>query len=190
MNKVQKKILLNIARLSINLYITEKKKLIIDERNYPDPDLWEDEGSFVTLTMGGNLRGCIGTIIPVRPLILDVAENAVNAAVNDYRFYPLTTAELSLINIEISVLTVPQALRFIGVKDLFSKVKRGIDGVIIRNGVFQSTFLPQVWKELPDKKEFFVHLCLKAGMNDNCYLNPNLEVYTYQVEAFSEKNFE
>ncbi len=190
MNTEQKKILLKVARLSIKNYLESSKLLIIKRENYPDPQLWEERGTFVTLTIYDNLRGCIGTIIPVRPLIIDVAENAVNAAFRDPRFYPLTQKEFPLIEIEVSILTVPKPLEFKNIRELFEKIRPGIDGVIIRNGPFQATFLPQVWKEIPDKETFFRDLCLKAGMSGDCFTNPSLEVYTYQVEAFSEKEFE
>ena len=189
MNKEQRKILLSVARSSIETFLKYSKNPLITKEDYPDEKLWEESGTFVTLTIKGNLRGCIGTIIPVRPLIVDVSENAINAAFRDPRFYPLSEKELPLIEIEVSILTVPKPLNYTDVNDLFSKIKPGIHGVIIRNGPFQATFLPQVWEELPDKKAFFSNLCLKAGMRSDCFLNPSLEVYTYKVEAFSEKEF-
>lgn len=189
MNNIQRKTLLKVARLSIKTYLETKENPLIKRENYPDPNLWEERGSFVTLTIREKLRGCIGTIIPVNPLIIDVSKNAINAAFRDPRFYPLTLEELPLIEIEVSILTIPKMLEFTDANGLLRKIRPGIDGVIIRNGPFQATFLPQVWKELPDKKNFFANLCLKAGMSSDCFLDSTLEVYTYQVEAFSEKDF-
>ena len=128
-------------------------------------------------------------IIPYEPLIVDVAKNAVNAAFRDPSFYPLTKEEFPFINIEVSVLTYPKKLNFNGVHDLFAKIRRYEDGVIIKRGFYQATYLPQVWKDIPDKEQFFRTLCLKAGMESECFKDPRLEVFTYRVEAFSEKEF-
>ncbi|MBN1626917.1 MAG: AMMECR1 domain-containing protein, partial [Deltaproteobacteria bacterium] len=80
----------------------------------------------------------------------------------------------------------PRPLEYSGADDLLKKIRSDVDGVIIKKGYYQATFLPQVWEQLPDKKEFFTHLCLKAGMDGNEWKKGNLEVYTYQVQAFEE----
>ena len=183
----EKKALLHIARTAIATYLDEGIEFIPRREDFPYEVLWEERGSFVTLTINGNLRGCIGSIIPHQPLAVDVAKNAVNAAFRDPRFYPLSPEEFELINIEVSVLTYPEKLEFYDVKDLFSKIKKYEDGVIIKRGFYQATYLPQVWKDIPDKEEFFRTLCLKAGMESDCLKDPRLEVYTYKVEAFSEE---
>ena len=89
-------------------------------------------------------------------------------------------------HIEISILTEPKSLVYTGGKDLLNKLRPGVDGVIIKKGFHQSTFLPQVWEQLPDKKEFLNHLCLKAGLSGNAWEKGDLEVSTYQVQAFEE----
>jgi len=104
----QKITLLKIARKTIELYLEERKKLKVSQDDYSDKEFWEEKGTFVTITENGDLRGCIGTIYPVRPLILDIIDNSINAAFRDPRFYPLEKEELPLINIEISVLSVPE----------------------------------------------------------------------------------
>ncbi len=182
-------LLLKIARSSIRFYLENHREPFISRKEYPDEFLWKKRGTFVTLTEDGNLRGCIGSILPVNPLILDVSQNAINAAFRDPRFYPITREELPGINIEVSVLTVPQKLEYKNPDDLLSKIRPFKDGIIIKQGPFQATFLPQVWEELPDKEEFLSHLCLKAGLPGNCYLNGKIEVYRYEVEAFSEEEF-
>ncbi len=187
MNLQEKKALLYIARAAIATYLSEGIEFVPDKKSFPYERLWEKRGSFVTLTIHGNLRGCIGSIIPHQPLAVDVAKNAVNAAFRDPRFYPLSREEFELVNIEVSVLTYPKRLEFYGADDLFSKIKKYEDGVIIKRGFYQATYLPQVWKDIPDKKEFFRTLCLKAGMEPDCFKDPHLEVYTYRVEAFSEE---
>jgi len=184
-----KKNLLKVARDAIKNYLDHKEKIVVSEDDFPDPEFWEDRGTFVTLTINGKLRGCIGTIVPVRPLILDVIDNAINAAFRDPRFYPLVREEFSTVNIELSILTVPIQLKFSSSVELLKKVRPNIDGVIIRRGPYQATFLPQVWNELPDREAFFKHLCLKAGLNEDCFQMGGLEVHIYQVESFSEEEF-
>ncbi|MEA3314060.1 MAG: AmmeMemoRadiSam system protein A [Caldisericota bacterium] len=184
-----KKDLLKVARDAIKNYLDRKEKIVVSEDDFPDPESWEDRGTFVTLTINGKLRGCIGTIVPVRPLILDVIDNAINAAFRDPRFYPLAREEFFIVNIELSILTIPTQLKFSSSKELLNKVRPNIDGVIIRRGPYQATFLPQVWDELPDKEAFFKHLCLKAGLSEDCFQMDGLEVYIYHVDSFPEEDF-
>ncbi len=189
MNDIQKKTLLDISRKSIKYYLDAKKKIYPSKNELKENELFEERGTFVTLTINKELRGCIGSILPVKPLIFDVIDNSINAAFRDPRFYPLTAKEFEKILIEISILTVPKKIQFSNVDELFSKISAKKDGVIIRSGFYQATFLPQVWDELPSKENFFKQLCLKAGLSIDCYKMKNLEVETYKVEAFSEKEF-
>ena len=146
----------------------------------------EKQGCFVTLHKGGNLRGCIGTIEPVRSLLENVEENAVNAAFQDPRFPPLKPEELDQVEIEISVLTRPEKLEFSDYNDLISKLKSGVHGVILSKGWHRSTFLPQVWDQLPDPVTFLEHLCRKGGMAADCWKEGDIQVEVYEVEHFSE----
>ena len=146
----------------------------------------ERRGTFVTLTIDGSLRGCIGHIIPQESLIEGIRVNAINAAFKDPRFSPLSKKEWEKVKIEISILTDPQALAYSDADDLLKKLRPGIDGTIIKKGLCQATFLPQVWEQLPDSKEFLRHLCVKAGLDRDAWKKENLEVSTYQVQAFEE----
>lgn len=143
-------------------------------------------GTFVTLTIHGSLRGCIGHIVPQESLIEGIRENAINAAFRDPRFRPVSRNEWENVKIEISILTDPKPLSCADAKDLLKKLRPGIDGVIIKKGYYQSTFLPQVWEQLPNKEEFLTHLCLKAGLDGDAWREGDLEVSTYQVQAFEE----
>lgn len=143
-------------------------------------------GTFVTLTIDGRLRGCIGNLAPDRTITEGVADNAINAAFHDPRFSPLTHSEFKKIQIEVSLLSEPQPLEFTDADDLLSKIRPGIDGLIIRKGIYSSTFLPQVWDQLPDKHSFLDHLCMKAGLPANEWQKPGLKVFTYQVQYFEE----
>jgi AmmeMemoRadiSam system protein A len=146
----------------------------------------EKRGTFVTLTIDGGLRGCIGHITPQESLLEGIKVNAINAAFRDPRFRPLSRKEWERVKIEISILTAPKALTYSNAEDLLDKLRPGIDGVIIKKGFHQATFLPQVWEQLPDKKEFLNHLCMKAGLEKDAWKQEKLEVSTYQVQAFEE----
>jgi len=151
------------------------------------PSLKEKRGTFVTITIDGQLRGCIGHILPVTSIIEGVKENAINAAFRDPRFPPLSRDEFDRIKIEVSVLTFPVPLQYKDAQDLLNKLRPNVDGVIIKKGFHQATFLPQVWEQLPEKKEFLTHLCLKAGLEPDAWKQGSLEVQTYQVQAFHEE---
>jgi AmmeMemoRadiSam system protein A len=126
--------------------------------------LQESGACFVTLTQQGQLRGCIGTLEARRSLIVDVKANAVSAAMHDPRFKPLTVAELTVTAIEVSVLSPMQALRFDSEADALAQLRPGIDGVVLEFDRYRSTFLPQVWEQLPKVSEFMAHLKHKAGL--------------------------
>ena len=126
--------------------------------------VFEEYGaSFVTLELDGILRGCIGSIIAHRPLIQDLIKNAHAAAFSDPRFPALTLNEYNKISISISLLSKP-----------------AIDGLIIRDGNYQSVFLPDVWEQLPDKKEFLEQLKLKAGLPKD-YFSESLEAFKFKT---------
>ena len=148
----------------------------------------EPGAAFVTLNLktDGALRGCIGSIMPHRPLGEDIIKNAIQAAVRDPRFAPVDSRELPDIALEVSVLTTPKTLHYWNATNLLSKIRPGIDGVIIYRDHHQATFLPSVWEQLPDKTQFMQHLCAKAGLPPDAYLEGNLEVMTYQAEICRE----
>jgi len=179
------KYLLSVARKTI-------EQRLLDQRQ-PDADadlsakFHEKRGTFVTLTKKGHLRGCIGHIIPQESLIDGIRVNAVNAAFRDPRFPPLTNNEWNQVKIEVSILTDPKPLSYSDAHDLLDKLRPHVDGVIIKRGYHQATFLPQVWEQLPEKEKFLAHLCLKAGMREDAWKDGDLEVSVYQVQAFEEE---
>lgn len=176
-----KSYLLRLARNSLNVAV--HKKNVVDTSKIPEV-LKDHRGCFVTLTSKGDLRGCIGYIEPIRPLYQAVIENAENAALKDPRFPPVTANELAGIKVEVSVLTKPQPLSFSSPDELLEKLIPGVHGVILRKGSFQSTYLPQVWEQLPDKTKFLEYLSLKAGMPRDGWKTSEVRVYT--AEHFSE----
>ena len=184
------KILPKLARLSM-LEEFENKKLI-NKKEWIEkyPFLAEKGACFVTLKLknrpkGNNLRGCIGSILPHRSLINDVLQNAKAAAFSDPRFLPLKEKEMEEVEIEISILTLPQKLEYEDTNDLRSKIRPGVDGVILQLANYQATFLPSVWEEIPNFDLFFSHLCLKAGLSGDC-LQYHPVIYTYQAIKVEE----
>ncbi len=180
-------VLIALARKTIAEHIGLEVDLPTDfSTKLEDKVFQERRGTFVTLTIDSRLRGCIGNLAPDRTLLEGVRDNAINAAFHDPRFSPLTESEFQKIRIEVSLLSAPQPLTFADADDLLAKIRPGVDGLIIRKGIYSATFLPQVWDQLPDKRSFLEHLCMKAGLPANEWQKPGLKVFTYQVQYFEE----
>lgn len=145
------------------------------------------QGTFVTIEIHGALRGCIGNLVSDETIVDGVRRNAINAAFHDSRFQPLGVEEFPEIDIAVSVLTPPRPLSYSDGDDLAHKLRGGIDGVILRQGPYGATFLPQVWEQLPDPAEFLGHLCRKAMLPADAWRTGRLDVSVYQVQYFSEK---
>ncbi len=180
------KYLLSLARRTIENRLFNRNESQ-SESGFESGRLMEERGTFVTLNINGALRGCIGTIIPREGLIDSIRSNSIDSAFHDPRFRPMTTDEWKRVKIEISILTEPVLLQYSSAADLLDKLRPGIDGVILKKGPFQATFLPQVWDQLPEKREFLNHLCSKAGLSANEWKKGDITVYIYQVQAFEEK---
>jgi AmmeMemoRadiSam system protein A len=144
-------------------------------------------GTFVTLTKGGELRGCIGHLTGIVEVRRSVRQNAVNAGFHDPRFAPLTAMEVPYVAIEISILTEPQPLDYTDAQDLIRRLRPQVDGVILSRKGASATFLPQVWQQLPKPEIFLGQLCLKAGLAAKSWQAGDLEVSTYQVQSFDEQ---
>jgi AmmeMemoRadiSam system protein A len=183
----EKQILLQLAREAVECGVTGRILPILDQ-NSLSPNLIEYGSSFVTLTIHTELRGCIGSLEAHQPLVDDVREHAIAAALQDPRFPPVQPAELGSIHLEISRLTTPQALEYSSSDDLIKKLKPHVDGVILQNGHRRATFLPQVWEKLPDPVQFLEHLCQKMGMDASAWRHIPMQVFVYQAEDFGEEN--
>lgn len=177
--------LLKLARESITKAVLRQPLpgIAIDSLS---PALSQPGASFVTLTIEGDLRGCIGSLEAHQSLAVDVQERAVQAALEDYRFPPLSAEEIDLVNIEISRLTQPVPLKYENPEDLPGLLKPNEDGVILQQGLRRATFLPQVWDQLPNPEDFLSHLCAKMGASPNLWCNTMLQVGIYHVEEFHE----
>jgi len=178
-------ILLQLARQALDDGVHGKPsiKLIIDEYTLR---LRENGASFVTLTERSSLRGCIGALEAYQPLVEDVREHAIAAALHDYRFPPVNPDELPAIMIEISCLTPAQRYEYSQPEELLRTIRPGIDGVVIKDGMRRATFLPQVWQKIPEPEIFISMLCQKMGAPSDLWQRKKLEVFTYQVEEFHE----
>jgi len=190
----QGKILLNIARKNIISYLDNDKMLDIngdDDIDLSTNNRWLNEKGavFVTLNLSKSLKGCIGSLVAYRSLIEDVLEHSYNAAFKDTRFSPVTKKNMRNIEVEISVLSEKKELKYSDFNDLKNKIKPFIDGVYLTYGPYSSTFLPQVWEQLPDFDQFMNHLCNKAGLALDIFSDtsklPTIEIYN--VQKFEEQ---
>jgi AmmeMemoRadiSam system protein A len=150
------------------------------------PWLHEPGATFVTLRQGGELRGCIGSLEPRRPLVQDVKANAVSAAFRDPRFRPLGLDELDRTRVEVSLLSALESIAFQDEQQALAQIERGLHGVTFEYGYHKSTFLPQVWEDLPDIHEFIAHLKQKAGLPPD-FWDPEVKLARYTVSKWSEK---
>ena len=158
-------------------------------RHYPepdtDPDLREPTACFVTLNKQGQLRGCIGSLEAHQPLIESVIKNTFSAALSDPRFPPVEADEVDAVDIEISVLTNLQPVQFDSEQQLLEQLRPFTDGLVMQKGARRATFLPSVWKQLPDKQEFLRQLKKKAGLAED-YWSDNIKAYRYQAQILTE----
>ena len=183
----EKQTLLRLARQALECAVRGEKLPPIDPTSLT-PLLRAQGATFVTLTIGGALRGCIGALEAYQPLADDTREHAIAAALEDPRFHPVGKGELDRIRIEVSRLTPPRPLEYSDSEDLMAKLRPRIDGVILKHDFRRATFLPQVWEQIPDPADFLDHLCAKMGARSNLWRNTKLQVYIYQVEEFHEMN--
>jgi len=181
----EQKTLLHMAREAMESAVRGKKLPSMQTASLT-PSLREQGASFVTLTVRGQLRGCIGALEAYQPLADDVREHAVAAALDDPRFPPVSEDELSKIQVEVSRLTRPVPLEYTDANDLLSKIRPHVDGVILRDGFHRATFLPQVWEKIPDPSRFLDNLCYKMGAHDDLWRKKRLDVFVYQVDEFHE----
>lgn len=154
-----------------------------------EPALSEPGATFVTLTRDRNLRGCLGSLEAKRPLELDVRENAVGAAFLDPRFPPLAMEEYETIRVEVSLLSPMEPIHWGTREDAIARLRPFVDGVVFQHGHHRSTFLPQVWENLPDPEQFLEQLKRKAGLPPG-FWHPGVKLFRYSVSKFKEADLE
>jgi uncharacterized protein len=181
----ERTILLDLARRALMAAANRVPIPVVDLSTLPGR-LCQTGATFVTLTKAGKLRGCIGTLEATLSLAEDVLEHAAAAALYDYRFPPVQPVEVDEIEIEISRLTAPSPLKYCSPENLMSQLRPGIDGVVVRDGRYRATYLPQVWEKIPDPEQFLNSLCDKMGVDHDLWRHKKIQVSTYQVEEFRE----
>jgi hypothetical protein len=176
--------LLKLARAGIAQQFGQAAPLPADA-----PWLAEHGACFVTLTRQGELRGCIGTLEAHRPLGVDVRENAVAAAFRDPRFAPLSQLEFDDIRVEVSLLSPTEAMVVVSEDHALASLRPGVDGVVFEYRHYRSTFLPQVWEQLPDPAEFLAYLKRKAGLPADFWAE-EVRLSRYTVSKWKEQPHE
>lgn len=181
-------ILITLAKAAILAALDQAEDFDLEKALRDYPELQENGASFVTINTEPNeqLRGCIGSLQAHRPLYKDIISNAQAAALHDPRFAPITPEELKDIKIEVSVLSEPKSVEYSDIHDLKSKIVPFQDGVVLKYGGRQATYLPQVWEQLPNFDDFFSTLCLKANLPMDC-LSLHPDISTYTVQKYKEK---
>jgi AmmeMemoRadiSam system protein A len=177
LNKNQQKILLRLARQTIEHYLKSGKT---PEVKIEEEYLKEKRGAFVTLKVNAQLRGCIGYPLPYKPLYETIIDVAISSATQDYRFQPLTYEELKETKIEISVLSLPEL-----VKDV-KEIEVGRHGIVISKGLNKGLLLPQVPLEYDwDLETYLSHGCLKAGLDEDEW-KKGVQIEVFEAQVFSE----
>ncbi|MGR5176506.1 AmmeMemoRadiSam system protein A [Vibrio parahaemolyticus] len=177
--------LLDVVEHTIHCYINQLPLPEILIQDYPEA-LQSPGACFVTLHVGGQLQGCIGTVVAQIPLVLEVERKTRSAACQDRRFTPLQREQINDLTIEVSVLTPPQPLSIESEQDLLCYLKHRKCGVILSDGYRSALFLPQVWEALPAPTDFLNHLKQKAGWHAD-YWSDDISVQTFDVQMKSRR---
>ena len=178
----EKEKLIQLALYSIENGIEAGEAFPVDSENY-STNLQKHKSSFVTLYKNGKLKGCIGRIKAERPLVVDVVDNAYSAAFSDSRFSKIRSKDLHILTIQISVLSPLENITFLSEQDLIDQIRPGIDGLILKKGANQGTFLPQVWENLPRSESFLRQLKQKAGLKKD-YWSDKIRIQRYTTISF------
>jgi hypothetical protein len=173
--------LLEVAAKSIEGALDEGHEVAIAAEDYSER-LRVEQACFVTLHVGGKLRGCMGSLEATEPLVVNVARNAYAAAFRDPRFGRMTRDEFPRLEIHVSLLSRPEELNFTSENDLLSQMRPGIDGLTLVEGGRRGTLLPSVWKSVRDAREFLEHLKRKAGLAAD-YWSATIRVERYTAES-------
>lgn len=172
--------LLNLSRNALVKYLQGEEAKPSEEIK---KKFSKKQACFVTLTKRGELRGCIGRLYARQELWKDVIENSISAGFRDPRFSPLREGELQNIKIEISVLSIPKKLEFRTPEELIKKINSNY-GILLQKRMSSATYLPQVWEQIPDKKDFLEQLSLKAGLSRDAW--KTADIWVYEVEKINE----
>ncbi len=176
--------LLDIARQSIHSGLESGRALQLDVTDFDD-NLLVETAVFITLTRFGDLRGCIGSLQAIDPLVQAVASSAFNAAFRDHRFGKVDSTELGELSIEISVLSELEPVEAASRQLLLDELQPGVDGLLMEDRGYRSTFLPKVWEKLPSANEFLGELMRKAGLPAG-HWSDSIRFHRYHTLSFAE----
>jgi AmmeMemoRadiSam system protein A len=176
-----RRVLLEVAAKSIEGALDEGHEVAIAAEDYPER-LRVEQACFVTLHVGGKLRGCMGSLEATEPLVVNVARNAYAAAFRDPRFGRMTRDEFPRLEIHVSLLSRPEELHVTSEDDLLAQMRPGIDGLTLIEGGRRGTLLPSVWKSVGNAREFLEHLKRKAGLAAD-YWSDTIRVERYTAES-------
>lgn len=177
--------LLDIAVLGVRHAAEARPAPALDLTCEP-PALLSPGASFVTLKHAGRLRGCIGSLEPLRPLVEDVMANAYAAARHDPRFPELQVWELSGLQLSVSTLGPHEPITAATREALLLALRPGVDGLVVRSGTRRATFLPAVWEQLPEPADFVDALWQKARLAPGSWPE-QLELTRYHVETLETR---
>jgi AmmeMemoRadiSam system protein A len=176
--------LLDIARQSIVHGLDSGTALRLDIMQL-EANLRVDSAVFITLTLAGNLRGCIGSLQPSAPLAQAVANSAFSAAFRDHRFAQVQASEIESIRIEVSVLSAMELIAVGTRQALLENLQPGVDGLLMEDQGYRSTFLPKVWEKITTPNEFVGQLMHKAGLAAE-HWSSTIRFYRYHSTSFGE----
>jgi len=174
--------LLTLARETLELAAAGVPQRPLELNHYPWP-LRALRKTFVTLEIAGQLRGCIGSVVPNQPLVVDVAQNVGRAALSDPRFGPVRPEEVATIDLTIAILSHPRPIPCRSEIELLNQLQPDIDGLILRDGNRSALFLPKVWHALPQPLQFVRQLKQKAGLAPDHH-SPTLQAFRFTTESF------
>jgi AmmeMemoRadiSam system protein A len=177
-----------LARQSIELGLAEQRWIVMPPTDLPAP-LQESRASFVTLRIHGQLRGCCGNLAATRTMGEDVWRNAWASAFADPRFAPLDFEEWPEADLHISILSPLESITVSSEEQLVEMLRPRIDGLVLERDEARATFLPDVWEQLPDARDFLYHLKQKAGWPATSW-SPHIKVQRYTTESFGERESE
>ncbi len=176
-SRAERLFLLQLAHESIECELQNRELSLVS----PSPHLAERRGAFTTLYCGGELRGCVGYVLPAKALFRTVAETARAAAFEDSRFWPVTPGELSQLEISLSILSPVQPIQP-------EEVEVGRHGLLITRGGHRGLLLPQVPVEHRwDRVSFLEQTCHKAGLPANAW-HEGAKLEAFTAEVFGDRD--
>jgi hypothetical protein len=179
LSEPEKSELLALARKSVEYVVQEK--YAYEPPASASATLNQERGAFTTLKESGELRGCIGYTSAAKPLYITVRDTATLAAMRDPRFSPVSASELPKLEYEISVLSPLRRVTDV------QQIKVGQHGLLMKNGDSEGLLLPQVPVEQKwDRQTFLEQTCRKAGMQPNCWMDEDTDIFSFTAVVFGE----